>query len=171
MSKEQKESLAIEGRTETVFSAQKLPKKFFEDLLVSHNVACVIDMTPGDGTLASCCIDSRIPCLCLGVTEEHCEQLEQKMTQYCLTQFTCTGHTLFRDDAAKYLDANGEFRTGPAPEGSESKPPSSEKKKKKKKKNKKSSDSSNEQSEEKETKNKKKKRKRSNSESSVAEEW
>lgn len=122
----------MEGRTETVFSAQKLPKKFFEDLLLSHNVACVIDMTPGDGTLASCCIDTRTPCLCLGVTEEHCDQLEQKMTQYCLTKFTVAGHTLFRDDASKYLDGNGEFRND-TPAESDRKPASSEKNKNQKK--------------------------------------
>lgn len=158
----------MEGRTESVFSAVKLPPAFFQDLLQSYNVSSVVDMTPGQGCLLQTCLDLRIPVLAICLSDSHCEQLEERLTTYCMTKFVESGHTLYRADASKFLTSAGEWKEEKDAEASisETKPRGGNgKKSPKKKKTKNDEDDSQEESEVPDKKNKKKKKRKSSTES------
>lgn len=157
----------MEGRTESVFSAVKLPPAFFQDLLQSYNVSSVVDMTPGQGCLLQTCLDLRIPVLAICLSDSHCEQLEERLTSYCMTKFVESGHTLYRADASKFLTSAGEWKEEKDAEASisETKPRGGNGKKSPKKKTKNDEDDSQEESEVPDKKNKKKKKRKSSTES------
>lgn len=157
----------MEGRTESVFSAVKLPPAFFQDLLQSYNVSSVVDMTPGQGCLLQTCLDLRIPVLAICLSDSHCEQLEERLTTYCMTKFVESGHTLYRADASKFLTSAGEWKEEKDAEASisETKPRGGNGKKSPKKKTKNDEDDSQEESEVPDKKNKKKKKRKSSTES------
>lgn len=164
----------MEGRTESVFSAVKLPPAFFQDLLQSYNVSSVVDMTPGQGCLLQTCLDLRIPVLAICLSDSHCEQLEERLTTYCMTKFVESGHTLYRAEAAKFITSSGEWKEHQEDAGasvSEAKPRGGNgKKSPKKKKTRNDGDDSEEASEEPEDKKDKKKKKRKSSADSKSEE-
>lgn len=164
----------MEGRTESVFSAVKLPPAFFQDLLLSYNVSSVVDMTPGQGCLLQTCLDLRIPVLAICLSDSHCEQLEERLTTYCMTKFVESGHTLYRAEAAKFITSTGEWKEEQDAEASvsEAKPRGGNgKKSPKKKKTKNDGDDSQEESESPvDKKNKKKKKRKNSTEDSKSEE-
>ena len=156
LTKDQQEARASESRVETVFSAERLPQQFHADVLGSLNCQAVLDMTAGQGEMCKACLDARVPVLAVCLSDTHCEQLEEKLTKYCLRKFTEKGHTLFREEASKYLTEAGEEKKAETDGKDETKPPPP-KKLKKLKKEKSDESKGSDQSEEKKKKNKKKK--------------
>ena len=130
LTKDQKEARASESRMETVFSAERLPQQFHADVLGGINCQAVLDMTAGQGEMCKACLDARQPVLAVCVSDTHCEQLEEKLTKYCLRKFTEKGHTLFREEASKYLTEAGEEKKAETETKDESKPPPPKKNKK-----------------------------------------
>ena len=100
----------MEGRVESVFSADKLPRLFFHELIQSYNVAAIMDLTPGQGSLLEAAIDLRVPVLAFGITETHCEMLEDRLTTYCLQKLVDSSHTLYRQEAEEYLNGDGTWK-------------------------------------------------------------
>ena len=100
----------MEGRTESVFSGARLPPAFFNDMMTSFNISSVADMTPGQGPLLQTCLDLRVPALAICLSDTHCEQLEERVTTYCLQKFVDPSHTLHRPEASKFLTKNGEWK-------------------------------------------------------------
>ena len=100
----------MEGRVESVFSADKLPRLFFHECIQSYNVAAIMDLTPGQGTLLEAAIDLRVPVLAFGITETHCEMLEDRLTSYCLQKLVDSSHTLYRQEAEQYLNGDGTWK-------------------------------------------------------------
>jgi hypothetical protein len=93
LTKDQKAELAMEGRTESVFSGARLPPSFFNDMMTSFNISSVVDMTPGQGPLLQTCLELRVPALAICLSDTHCEQLEERLTTYCLQKFVDPSHT------------------------------------------------------------------------------
>ena len=179
MTKEQKAELAMEGRVESVFSADKLPRLFFHELIQSYNVAAIMDLTPGQGSLLEAAIDLRVPVLAFGITETHCEMLEDRLTTYCLQKLVDSSHTLYRQEAEEYLNGDGTWKE-PKEETTEASKKSKKVATKSKKKRKHASEDSNdeeendkeeEEEEKKPAKKQTKKRKAKKNEESSDESW
>ena len=149
MSKDQKAEVAMEGRVESVFSADKLPRLFFHELIQSYNVAAIMDLTPAQGILLEAAIDLRVPVVAFGITETHCEMLEDRLTTYCLQKLVDSSHTLYRQEAEQYLNGDGTWKEPKEETTEASKKPSDSKKAatKAKKKRKQASEDSNDEEE------------------------
>lgn len=183
MTKDQKAELAMEGRVESVFPADKMPRLFFHELIQSYNVAAIMDLTPGQGTLLEAAIDLRVPVVAFGITETHSEMLEDRLTNYCLQKLVDSAHTLYRPEAEQYLNGDGTWKD-PKEETTEASKKSKKVTTKAKKKRKQASEDSNaeeenekedeEEEEEKKPAKKpttKKRKAKKNEESSEDEEW
>lgn len=184
MTKDQKAELAMEGRVESVFPADKMPRLFFHELIQSYNVAAIMDLTPGQGTLLEAAIDLRVPVVAFGITETHSEMLEDRLTNYCLQKLVDSAHTLYRPEAEQYLNGDGTWKDPKDEETTEASKKSKKVTTKAKKKRKQASEDSNaeeenekEDEEEEEEKKpakkptKKKRKAKKNEESSEDEEW
>ena len=109
----------------------------------------VEDLTPGQGTLLEAAIDLRVPVVAFGITETHCEMLEDRLTTYCLQKLVDSSHTLYRQEAEQYLNGDGTWKEPKEETTEASKKPSDSKKAatKAKKKRKQASEDSNDEEE------------------------
>lgn len=99
---------------------------FYESLLHDYFIKNVIDLTPGSGVLAFVCIEQRVGCICICMSEAHAAGIRNCLLTKIVAGMSKEGSKLYQPKFAKLLKDDPEKKpTLPSPPKPGAKPKSS----------------------------------------------
>ena len=89
---------------------------FYESLLHDYFIKNVIDLTPGSGVLAFVCIEQRVGCICICMSEAHAAGIRNCLLTKIVAGMSKEGSKLYQPKFAKLLKDDPEKKpTLPSP--------------------------------------------------------
>ena len=76
---------------------------FYESFLHDYFIKNVIDMTPGGGVFAFVCIEQRVGCICICMSEAHASGIRAYLMRKIVESMGKEGSKLYQPNFAKLL--------------------------------------------------------------------